>query len=76
MIKVNAHDLIRHFANYLERVKKGERVVVLYRRVPVADMVRYKENMECQTWKRRIEKIQIKGVSLARAAERFREKEY
>lgn len=75
MVKVNVRDLIHHFGDYLEQIKKGERIVVLYRRIPIADIVPHNENVASPAWKRPIEKIKIKGVSLSKATERSREED-
>mgnify|MGYP001588309605 CR=1 FL=1 len=75
MVKVNVRELIHHFRDYLEQIKKGERIVVLSRRMPVADIVPHNENIESPGWKRPIEKIQVEGASLAKATARYREED-
>lgn len=69
---VNIRELTHHFASYLSVVKKGERIVVLERSIPVADIVPHNENVSAPVWKRRIEKIQIKGESLSETTARLR----
>jgi antitoxin (DNA-binding transcriptional repressor) of toxin-antitoxin stability system len=38
MRKVNIHDIKAHLSAYLARVKKGERIIICKRNVPVAEL--------------------------------------
>lgn len=52
MIKVNVKDLLHNFAEYKEKVRSGERIVVLEHKKPIMDLTPYRENMEKPGWKR------------------------
>lgn len=38
MRKVNIHDIKAHLSDYLARVKRGERIVICKRNVPIAEL--------------------------------------
>ena len=61
MKSVNIRELTHHFASYLRAVKRGERVIVLERNLPVADLVPHNENVMAPAWKRKIRKIHVHG---------------
>jgi prevent-host-death family protein len=75
MKTVNIRELTHHFASYLKAVKRGERVVVLQRSLPVADLIPHNENVSVPVWKRSIEKIQVKGESFSKTTARLRSEE-
>ena len=52
MIKINVKDLLHNFAEYKEKVKLGERVVILEHKKPIMDLTPYRENIEKAGWKR------------------------
>ena len=52
MIKVNVKDLLHNFAEYKQKVKSGERIIVLEHKKPIMDLTPYRENMEKSGWKR------------------------
>ena len=66
MVSVNIRDLTHHFSRYLKAVKAGERIVLMERNVPVADIVPHNENLARPGWKREIKKVEIQGESLSR----------
>ena len=75
MKTVNIRELTHHFASYLSVVKRGERVVVLERNVPVADMVPHNENLVSPAWKRPIQRIRVGGEPLSKTVIRMRAEE-
>ena len=60
---------------YLKAVKKGERIVILDRRTPVADLIPHNENLTLPGWKRPIEKIKTKGPSFSETVSKMRDRE-
>ena len=76
MKTVNIRELTHHFASYLKVVKRGERIVVLERSSPVADLIPHNDNLASPAWKRPIQKIRVNGepfsktVSCMRAEKR------
>lgn len=38
MIKLNIHEIKRHFSKYVDRVREGETVIVCKRNLPVAEL--------------------------------------
>jgi antitoxin (DNA-binding transcriptional repressor) of toxin-antitoxin stability system len=75
MKSVNIRELTHHFASYLKVVKRGERIVVMERNLPVADIIPHNENVVRPAWKRPIQRILIKGESLSKTVMRMREEE-
>lgn len=65
MVSVNIRELLHHFSKYLREVKGGERIVVLERNTPVADLIPHDDNIARPGWKRQIKKIKISGESLS-----------
>ena len=75
MTQVTIRQLTHGFSGYLKAVKKGERIVILYRRTPVADLIPHNDNMTMPGWKRPVSKIKVKGLSLADTVSQMRDEE-
>ena len=75
MKSVNIRELTHHFASYLKVVKAGERIVVMERSFPVADIVPHNANLASPAWKRPIQKIRVGGESFAKTVSRMRAEE-
>ena len=75
MKTVNIRELTHHFASYLSVVKRGERIVVLERNVPVADMMPHDDNLMSPAWKRPIQRIRVGGEPLSKTVIRMRAEE-
>ena len=75
MKSVNIRELTHHFASYLRVVKHGERIVVMERSLPVADLVPHNENVGQPGWKRPLSKIKVKGPSFSETISKMREEE-
>ena len=69
---VNIRELTHHFASYLNRVKRGEMLVVLERNLPVADLVPHQDNLAAPGWRRAISKIRVKGEPFSATTTRLR----
>ena len=61
MTQVTIRQLTHGFSSYLSAVKQGEKIVILERRTPVADLIPHNENLARPGWKRPISKIKVKG---------------
>lgn len=72
MRSVNIRELTHHFASYLKVVKQGERVVVLERSLPVADLIPHNDNLATPAWKRPLQKIHVKGETFSETTTRLR----
>ena len=72
MTQVTIRQLTHGFARYLKAVKRGERIVVLDRKTPVADLIPHHENIAFPGWKRPVRKIKIKGETLSETLVRMR----
>ena len=72
MKAVNIRELTHHFASYLRAVKRGERIIVLERSSPVADLIPHNENVQQPAWKRPIKRIRVKGESFSQTVSRDR----
>jgi len=75
MVSVSVRELTHNFSDYLKKVKKGERIIIKMRNVPVAEITPYNENVSKPGWKRDIKRISIKGVSFSDAVIKNREEE-
>lgn len=75
MKSINIRDLTHHFSRYLKIVKRGERIVVMQRNLPVADIIPHNENLSEPAWKRPIQRIQVKGESFSETTARLRAEE-
>ncbi len=75
MKTVNIRELTHHFASYLNVGKRGERIVVLERNVPVADMVPHNDNLVSPAWKRSIQRVRLSGEPLSKTVIRMRAEE-
>ena len=72
MTQVTIRQLTHGFSGYLKAVKKGERIVILERHTPVADIIPHNENLAQPGWKRPIQKIKVKGLKLSQAVVKMR----
>lgn len=75
MTQVTIRELTHRFSGYLKAVKDGERIVILERRTPVADLIPHNENLAQPGWKRAIPKIRVKGGGLSRTVAELRDEE-
>ena len=75
MVTVNIRELTHNFANYLKKVKSGERLVIMERNTPVADVIPHNENIIYPGWKRKIEKITLKGENFSETIVKNRREE-
>ncbi len=72
MVSVNIRNLTHHFSKYLKAVKAGERIVLMERNVPIADIIPHNENVARPGWKREIKKVEIQGEPLSKTIIRNR----
>jgi len=75
MVSVNIRELTHHFSAYLKEVKAGERVVIMERNTPIADIVPHNENVARPGWKRKIKKIKVEGEQFAKTISKNRREE-
>ena len=75
MTQVTIRQLTHGLAGYLKAIKRGERIVILNRRTPVADLIPHNENVTQPGWKRPIKRIKIKGIGLSQMVVKMREED-
>ena len=75
MISVNIRELTHNFSDYLKEVKAGERVTILERNTPVADIIPHNENIALPGWKRPVKRLKLKGEPLSNTIVKLRRKE-
>ena len=73
MTQVTIRQLMHGFSGYMKSVQKGERIVILNRNKPVADLLPHNENLSVPGWKRPITRIRVKGESMTRTIRRMRD---
>jgi len=64
---------MHNFSNILKEVKEGERITILERRNPVADIIPHNKNIRYPGWKRTIRRRKIRGEALSASIQRYRE---
>ena len=75
MTQVTIRQLTHGFSGYLKAVKRGERIVILDRRTPVADLIPHNENLAQPGWKRPIAKMKVKGLNMAKMVSKMRDED-
>lgn len=75
MTQVTIRQLTHGFASYLKAVKSGERIVILDRRTPVADLIPHNENLASPGWKRSVSKILLKGEAFSKTVSKMRDED-
>lgn len=75
MTQVTIRQLTHGFSGYLKVVKSGERIVILDRRTPVADLIPHNENLASPGWKRPLSRIKLKGGGLSKTVSKMRDEE-
>ena len=75
MIAVNIREFAHHLSKYLKTTKAGERVVIMERNKPIVDLVPHNEHLIQPGWKRKIEKIRLKGEPMSTTIIKMREEE-
>ncbi len=75
MTQVTIRQLTHGLARYLRAVKRGEKIVILNRRTPVADLIPHNENLIYPAWKRPINRIKIKGTTMSQVVSEIRDEE-
>ncbi len=73
MIKINIRELTHNFSHYLNEVKNGERITILERHKPVADIIPHNENISIPGWRREIKRKKIAGESFSDSTVKNRE---
>ena len=66
MVTVNIRELTHNFAVYLKKVKSGERITIMERNTPVADVIPHNENIAYPGWKRKLDKLKLKGENFSK----------
>lgn len=74
MISINIRELSHNLSGYLKKVKKGERLVIMERNIPIAEVIPHNANVS-PGWKRPIDKISISGEPLSKTIVKERRKE-
>jgi antitoxin (DNA-binding transcriptional repressor) of toxin-antitoxin stability system len=75
MTAVNIREFNHHMAKYLKEVKAGERIMLMERNVPIAEIVPHNPHSMQPAWKRKITPIKIKGEPLSVSIIRARKEE-
>ncbi|MEK7299215.1 MAG: hypothetical protein AAB066_04920 [Candidatus Margulisiibacteriota bacterium] len=65
MKEVSIREFSHHISAHLKLVKAGERLVLLERSVPIADILPHNPNLAIPRWKTPIRRVKIKGKPLS-----------
>ncbi len=72
MTQVTVRQLMHGFSGYLKAVQQGERIVILHRKTPIADLMPHNENLALPGWKRPVAKIKSKGEAFSETVAKMR----
>lgn len=75
MVSINIREFAHNLSKYLNEVKAGERLVIMERNKPIADIIPHHENIAIPGWKRPIKRITIKGEPMSKTTIRMRREE-
>lgn len=75
MIKINMREFSHNIAKYIDRADKGEKIVLIKRGKPVVDITPHNEDPRKPGWKRKIDKIAVKGETFAETVTKLRDEE-
>lgn len=74
MQTVSIRDLLHDFSHYLKDVKAGDRITVLERNNPIADIIPHNKNVHFPGWKRAIKRRTIAGEAFSITTSKRRER--
>ena len=76
MVSVNVRELTHNFSGYLKMVEQGDRVIVMVRNKPVAEIIPRNENIETPSWKVVSPTIRLKNkASASKQVVKYRDEE-
>ncbi len=75
MTAINMREFSHNMSRYLDKVKRGDRIVLMERNMPVVDIVAHNPHVAQPTWKRPIKRIKIKGEPLSISIVKARQEE-
>lgn len=76
MVSVNIRELTHNFSGYLKKVKRGDRVIVMVRNKPVAEIIPRNENIKTPSWKIVSPKVTLKNkASVSKLVVKYRDEE-
>jgi len=75
MKEIKIRELMHNFSSYLKEVKNGERITILDRNNPVADLVPHNENIQFPGWQRKIKRVKAKKESVVETLLKSRSEE-
>ena len=75
MQNVTIRELMHNFSAYLTLVKKGERIIILERKTPIADIIPHNNAIAFPGWKRPIKRLKLKKKSFAQSLTENRNEE-
>ncbi len=75
MIKISMREFSHHISEYIDKAQKGEQIVLTKRNKPLVDILPHRETANASGWKRKINKIRVKGESFAQTITKLRGEE-
>ena len=75
MVAVNIREFAHHLSKYVKDIKSGERIVLMERNIPIADITPHNPHLVQPGWKRKINRIQLKGEPASKTIIKMREEE-
>ena len=76
MVAINIREFAHNLSKYMKEIKAGERIVIMERNKPIADLIPHNEHIIQPGWKRKFERIKLKGgESMSQIIVKMREEE-
>ncbi len=73
MIRVSMREFVHHLSSYIEQASQGERIVITKRDKPLVELSDYNEHVLKPKWKRKIQKIAVRGEPFSETVIKMRQ---
>ncbi|MBI3315009.1 MAG: hypothetical protein HYZ86_03600 [Candidatus Omnitrophica bacterium] len=75
MVAINIREFAHNLSKHMKTIKMGERIVIMERNKPIADLIPHNPHVIQPGWKRKIERIKLKGEPMSTTIIKMREEE-
>lgn len=65
MVAINIRELTHNFSSCLKKVKAGERIIIMERNVPIAEIIPHNPHVIEPAWKSPAKRLKVPGVNFA-----------
>jgi len=75
MVAINIREFSHHLSKYLKTTKAGGRILIMERNLPIAELIPHNPHVIQPGWKRKIERVKLKGGPASATVIKMREEE-